>query len=53
MKKRRNYNIDPMSIGITDNGDMLTVKNGSDRIVFTPEKKLAKEISNYFSYMSR
>lgn len=47
------FDIDPMSIGITDNGDMLTVKNGSDRIVFTPEKKLAKEISNYFSYMSR
>ena len=47
------FDIDPMSIGITDNGDMLTVKNGSDRIVFTPEKKLAKDISNYFSYMSR
>lgn len=47
------FDIDPMSIGITDNGDMLTVKNGGDRIVFTPEKKLAKEISNYFSYMSR
>lgn len=47
------FDIDPMSIGITDNGDMLTVKNGSDRIVFTPEKKLAKEISNYFRYMSR
>lgn len=47
------FDIDPMSIGITNNGDMLTIKNGSDRIVFTPEKKLARDISNYFSYMSR
>lgn len=47
------FDIDPMSIGITNDGDMLTIKNGSDKIVFTPEKKLAREISNYFSYMTR
>lgn len=47
------FDIDPMSIGITNDGDMLTIKNGSDKIIFTPEKKLAREISNYFSYMTR
>ena len=47
------FDLDPANIMITNGGNDLSIKNGSDTIVFTPEQKIAKEVFNYFKYMNR